>query len=84
MPNTPHNDPKSGQDPSRQHEDQSRHGQDQPNRQSKGGGGPNNPLPGEPGGPTSGYSDEDRKAAEEGQQHARDDKDKGGAAGQKR
>jgi hypothetical protein len=33
-----------------------------------GGGGPNNPLPGEPGGPsTSGISDEDRKAAEEGQ-----------------
>ena len=37
-----------------------------------GGGGPNNPLPGEPGGPTSGFSDEDRKAAEEGQRRERD------------
>jgi hypothetical protein len=37
-----------------------------------GGGGPNNPLPGEPGGPTAGFSEEDRKAAEEGQRKERD------------
>jgi hypothetical protein len=37
-----------------------------------GGGGPDNPLPGEPGGPSSGYSEEDRKAAEEGQRKERD------------
>jgi hypothetical protein len=42
---------------------------------SRKGHGPNNPLPGEPGGPsTAGYSQEDRKAAEEGQRRARDDK----------
>lgn len=36
-------------------------------------GGPNNPLPGEPGGPsTAGFSEEDRKAAEEGQRKERD------------
>jgi hypothetical protein len=44
---------------------------------SRKGHGPDNPLPGEPGGPsTSGYSPEDRKAAEEGQRKAAQDKDK--------
>lgn len=55
MATNPPNDPKSGSD-----KDETRH-------DKRGGGGPNNPLPGEPGGPTSGFSDEDRKAAEEGQ-----------------
>jgi hypothetical protein len=42
---------------------------------SRKGTGPNNPLPGEPGGPsTAGYSEDDRKAAEEGQRKERDDK----------
>jgi hypothetical protein len=46
---------------------------------SRKGSGPNNPLPGEPGGPsTSGYSDADRKAAEEGQRKERDDKTRDG------
>jgi hypothetical protein len=41
--------------------------------QSRKGHGPDNPLPGEPGGPsTSGYSESDRKAAEEGQRRERD------------
>jgi hypothetical protein len=47
---------------------------------SRKGSGPDNPLPGEPGGPsTAGYTDDDRKAAEEGQRRDRDDKarDKG-------
>jgi hypothetical protein len=44
---------------------------------SRKGHGPNNPLPGEPGGPsTAGYSAEDRKAAEEGQRKEREAKDK--------
>ena len=47
MANPPNpNDPKSGSD-----KDETR-----PDRERRGGGGPNNPLPGEPGGPsTSGH-----------------------------
>ena len=58
-PPNPH-DPKSGQDPSRQSQ--------------KGGGGPNNPLPGEPGGPsTSGRIEgEDKDQSDK----ARTDKDR--------
>ena len=42
---------------------------------SRRGSGPDNPLPGEPGGPsTAGYTDADRQAAEEGQRKERDDK----------
>jgi hypothetical protein len=44
---------------------------------SRKGTGPNNPLPGEPGGPsTSGFSPEERKAAEEGQRKDREAKDR--------
>jgi hypothetical protein len=47
--------------------DEPRHDRDRVDPSRKGSG-PNNPLPGEPGGPsTGGYSDADRKAAEEGQ-----------------
>lgn len=63
MPNP--NDPKDAPRP----ETRPEHRTDQ----SRKGHGPDNPLPGEPGGPsTSGYSDADRKAAEEGQRHERD------------
>ena len=57
----------------------------QERREDRRGGGPDNPLPGEPGGPsTAGYSAEDRKAAEEGQRKEREAKDKDKPADHKR
>ena len=51
---------------------------------SRKGTGPNNPLPGEPGGPTVGTSPEDRKAAEEGQRREAADKTRAPAPDSKR
>jgi hypothetical protein len=71
-PPNPH-DPKSGQDPSRQGQDPAR----------KGGGGPNNPLPGEPGGPsTSGHIEGEEH--DEGHDKDRADKDRGAPPPSKR
>jgi hypothetical protein len=75
-------DPKNPTDPkeARRDRDETRSTEHDRADPSRKGSGPNNPLPGEPGGPsTAGYSEEDRKAAEEGQRKERDDKarDKG-------
>lgn len=72
MTTNPPNDPKSAP------KDETRHDETRPGHrtdESRKGHGPNNPLPGEPGGPsTAGYSQDDRRAAEEGQRRERDEK----------
>jgi hypothetical protein len=70
-PNDPKDAPRHDRDETRS---TTEHDRADPSRK---GSGPNNPLPGEPGGPsTAGYSEDDRKAAEEGQRKEREDKDR--------
>jgi hypothetical protein len=64
--------PPNEKDGTRSEHDRDRDDDRREGNRRTGGGGPNNPLPGEPGGPTAGFSEEDRKAAEEGQRRDRD------------
>jgi hypothetical protein len=64
-PNQPAQGQPQGQHEGHAHKDHPRH---------SGKGGPNNPLPGEPGGPsTAGFTPEDRKASEDAQRRASGD-----------
>jgi hypothetical protein len=76
MPTTQNpNDPKDARRDDTRNRDETRSTERDRADPSRKGTGPDNPLPGEPGGPsTAGYSPEDRKAAEEGQRRERDDK----------